>query len=293
MKMIFIFIDGFGIGENDKTKNPVYAADTPNIDNIFGTSKIFATNAGLGVPGLPQSATGQTSIFTGKNAPKVLGKHQSGQPMATLKKIINKNNLFIELKRKGLKITNSNVYRAEYLNKMFDNKDKRHRPSVTSVMTMSAGISFRNVEDYKNGHGIYHDITGQIIKDSGYDVDIITPNEAARRLYDISRDYDFTLYEHFMTDIIGHKTDMSMAISEIELLDAFLGELTRLVNIEEDIIFIASDHGNIEDVSIKTHTANEVPTIIIGKSPGIGSINIQSLVDIMPAVLGLLTQEGE
>ena len=285
LKMIFVFVDGFGLGEKDASKNPVYAADTPNLDHIFANYDVIATDASLDVPGLPQSATGQTAIFTGINAPMLLGRHLNAQPSATLKKVLNEDNLFKRLMKAGLQVTNANVYRQEYLDRMNDPAEKRYKPSVSSVMTMSAGLPFRMVEEYRNGKGIYHDITGRIIVESGYDAEIITPKEAAHRLYSISRENDFTLFEHFMSDIIGHKMDMGLAIEEIELLDAFVGELLKLADPEKDIIFITSDHGNIEDVSIKTHTLNKVPTIIIGGNHKSRTVKIRSLLDIMPAVL--------
>ncbi|MCL6560487.1 MAG: alkaline phosphatase family protein [Firmicutes bacterium] len=287
MKMIFLFIDGFGLGERDSGKNPIYAADAPNIDYVFKNFDMIPTDACLGVPGLPQSATGQTAVFTGVNASKLLGLHLSGQPTATLNNVINRRNLFKELMNMGLKVTNSNVYREEYLARMLDPKERKYRPSVTSVMSLSSGLKFRTVEDYNRGNGVYHDITGQIIKDSGYDVTIITPEEAAGRIYSISRNYDFTLFEHFMTDIIGHKMDMDLAVREIELLDAFLGEFFRLADLKEDIILITSDHGNIEDITVKTHTMNKVPTVILGEAPDGADVKIESLLDIMPAVLSI------
>ena len=285
MRMIFIFIDGFGLGDSDISGNPIFAANTPNLDFIFNNFKLLPTDTLLGVPGLPQSATGQTAIFTGVNASKVLGRHLNAQPSISLKKIIREDNLFKKLIYMGFKVTNANVYRQEYLDRMSNPEEKRYKPSVTSVMTMSAGLSFRMMEDYKKGQGIYHDITGQIIVDSGYDAEIITPVEAAGRLYAISRENDFTLFEHFMTDIIGHKMNMELAIKEIELLDAFLGELARLADQKNDIIFITSDHGNIEDIKVKTHTMNKVPTIIIGKIPAGANVNVESLMDITPVVL--------
>jgi 2,3-bisphosphoglycerate-independent phosphoglycerate mutase len=292
MRMIFVFIDGLGLGVEDKLINPVYAANAPNIQNILSGKNAIATDASLGVKGLPQSATGQTAVFTGVNAPLVLGRHLNGQPTVTLKKIIDHNNMFKELIRMGIKVTNSNIYRQEYLTKMLDPKEKRHRPSVTSVMTLSAGLKFRNVQDYNDANGVYHDITGQIIKDGGYTKTTITPREAAARLYKISRDSDFTLFEHFMTDIIGHKMNMELAVKEIELLDEFLGELIKLVDADEDIVFITSDHGNIEDTSVKTHTMNKVPTAILGKLPQELDIRIESLLDIMPAVLSIFKAQG-
>ncbi|MGI6776630.1 MAG: peptidase [Acetivibrionales bacterium] len=285
MKMLFIFIDGFGLGEKDKDKNPIYAARTPNLDFIFNNYEVIPVDASLGVDGLPQSATGQTALFTGVNAPKVLGRHLSGQPTHTLKEIINKNNLFKELINRGFKVANSNVYRQEYLEKMMDPKDRKNKPSVTSVMSMSAGIRLKTTEDYKRGCGIYHDITGQILYESGYDVDVITPEEAARRIKELTMLNDFTLFEHFMTDIIGHSMDMDKAVQEVQLLDEFLGALIDTIDLKEDIIFITSDHGNIEDISVATHTFNKVPAIIIGNISGMPAARLESLVDITPFII--------
>jgi len=287
MKIIFVFIDGFGLGEKDPDRNPIYAANAPVIQRLLGDENMIPTDTTLGVPGLPQSATGQTAIFTGVNAPKVLGHHMSGQPSVTLKKIINESNLFKELMGMGLSVTNSNVYRDEYLAKMLDPQDWKNRPSVTSVMTMSAGLNFRTVEDYKRGLGVYHDITGKIIYESGYDIMPITPAEAARRLYRISREYDFTLFEHFMTDIIGHKGDLKQCAEHIELLDSFLGELISMIDPEKDLLIITSDHGNIEDASVKTHTYNKVPTVLIGNVPLGSTQKVNSIMDITPLVVDI------
>lgn len=285
MRMIIIFIDGLGLGCEKKSKNPLFAANTPNIDYIFYRYKVIPTDASLGVDGLPQSATGQTAIFTGVNAAKILGKHISGQPTYTLKKIIMNNNLFKQLINMGLTVTNTNVYRQEYLNRMMDNKDRMNRPSVTSIMNISAGLEFRTVEHYIKGKGIYHDISGQLLIDYGYKVNRLSPKEAAERLCEISREYDVSLFEHFMTDIIGHMMDMDRSIMQLEMLDDFLGELIRLVDLRNDVILLTSDHGNIEDVTVKTHTMNKVPTVILGEAPCHIPLRIASLLDITPAII--------
>lgn len=287
MRMLFIFIDGFGLGEPDPGKNPVFAAKTPALDRIFSEGLVIPTETRMGVPGLPQSATGQTAIFTGVNAPKAIGRHLNAQPSPALREIIGRDNLFKMLMREGFTVTNANAYRQEYLDRMNDPGERRYKPSVTSVMTMSAGVRFRLVDDYRRGEGIYHDITGKIIEESGYGSGTISPQEAARRLYSISRQYDFTLFEHFMTDIIGHRMDRNAAVEEIELLDAFFGGLMDLLDPLEDLLFITSDHGNIEDISIKPHTMNEVPTVLYGKLPAGVRVRIGSLTDITPAVVEL------
>ena len=288
-RVLFVFIDGFGIGEPDAEINPIFAARTPALDKIYAEGLVMPTDPLLGVAGLPQSATGQTAIFTGVNAPEAVGRHVNAQPTKPLRDIIESDNLFKRLLSRGLKVANANVYRQEYLDRMHDPSDKRYKPSVTSVMTMSAGMQFRRVEEFNKGMGIYHDITGQIIVDSGYDSHVITPEEAAERYHSIALENDFTLFEHFVTDLVGHKRDLQLAIETIEKLDAFLGALITRLNPEEDLLFITSDHGNIEDISVKTHTKNLVPTILYGKIPNREKVEVKSLLDITPMVLNILT----
>jgi 2,3-bisphosphoglycerate-independent phosphoglycerate mutase len=290
MKLIFIFIDGLGIGDKNPVKNPIYAAKAPCLINLFENVPYAEVDVTMGIKGLPQSATGQTAIFTGVNASRAINRHLNGQPTFTLKNIINEDNLFKRLIKMGLSPTNTNVYRDEYLQNMLTLKDRRLSPSVTTVMCMSSGIPFRGVKEFTEGNGIYHDLTGMIIKENGYDVEPISPEESANRLFYISKDYDFTLFEHFMTDIIGHKADVEKGMEHILLLDRFLQRLLELVKDTDTTVFITSDHGNIEDCSIKTHTMNKVPAWIISKNDKYEKIRmgITEITDIFGAVLSIL-----
>ena len=291
MKVIFIFLDGVGIGKKDRTTNPVYATQQQVLARLIDNAR-FQADASMGVEGLPQSATGQTAIFTGVNAPKVLNRHLSGQPTISLKKVIYKSNIFSELVKMGYKVTSSNVYRDEYLENMLNVKDRKHRPSVTSVMSMAADVEFRTVNEFINENGVYHDITGETLKESGYEVDTVTPKRAAQNLYRLSRNYDFTLYEHFLTDIQGHKADFGEAVDLIDRLDNFFEELMKQMDFEEDVLIMTSDHGNIEDVSVHTHTMNKVPVVVLGKKAENIKTQVHSLTDIMPFVLEVFSKNG-
>jgi len=288
MRILFIFIDGFGIGQEDPDKNPIYAAETPAFDRLFSDGLVIPTDALLGVPGLPQSATGQTTIFTGINAARAAGRHVCAQPTKELRDIIEKDNLFKMLMREGYSVANANVYRQEYLDLMNDPKQKRYKPSVTSVMTMSAGLDFLKMDDYNSGRGIFHDITGQVLVDNGFDISIITPQQAAARYYSVAVENDFTLFKFFLTDLAGHKKDMELGVKVIKLLDDFLASLLELTDPGRDLLFITSDHGNIEDLSVKTHTKNQVPTILYGNIPEDIDPEIHTLEDITPSVLKLI-----
>jgi 2,3-bisphosphoglycerate-independent phosphoglycerate mutase len=70
-KVLMIFIDGFGLGAR-RDDNPYFFARTPFFDQLLGGHILYAdsqvvqgdravmipTDACLGVPGIPQSATG-------------------------------------------------------------------------------------------------------------------------------------------------------------------------------------------------------------------------------------------
>ena len=75
--------------------------------------------------------------------------------------------------------------------------------------------------------------------------------------------YDFSLFEYWSTDYAGHKQDMSWAVRQLEMLDSVLAGLLRAVDADQ-LILMSSDHGNMEDLSTRRHTAAPVPALIIG-----------------------------
>ena len=95
MSVLLFFIDGLGIGTRGP-QNPLDGLDDAEPLAIFReeteeTSQqtietihdgiVVPTDACLGVEGRPQSASGQTTILTGINAPALLGYHKQGFPM--------------------------------------------------------------------------------------------------------------------------------------------------------------------------------------------------------------------
>ena len=96
--IFYFFIDGIGYGENNPQKNPFskfaksfflpLGGKALPEGSLFSRGEYIQTDACMEVSGLPQSATGQTALWTGINAPKILERHISGFPTFTLKKII-------------------------------------------------------------------------------------------------------------------------------------------------------------------------------------------------------------
>ena len=286
MKILLFFIDGFGIGDKINSRNPFLKSKTPLLDKIsnhkLGT--YIKTDVSMKVTGLPQSATGQTALLTGKNAAKAMGRHKSGFPGPTLIKLIANHNIYKQLNKYNLNSTFANAYTQNYVKKVYQNKQ---RASVTTQCVINSENKFRFLKDIKNNNAIYQDFTNKILSDKGHNIELFTPEKAANILSDIALKHDFTLYEFFQSDKAGHSQDMNFAIKTIENLDRFLTQLVQ--NLKNKVtIIISSDHGNIENLSTNTHTKNKVPTIIIGKQKLDLKKSINKITDITPAIISEL-----
>ena len=163
-KVLMIFIDGLGIGRTDRERNPL-AHFPARILRCFTDSRkklpreglALASNPGMGVPGLPQSATGQAALFTGINTAESVGRHLSGFPTAGLKRIVAESSILRKAGESGGKVAFANTYTEAYLHKLYpDNPEYRPdlppgdsgfagpgKKSVTTVMSENAGLRFR------------------------------------------------------------------------------------------------------------------------------------------------------
>ncbi len=251
-----------------------------NTDPFQG--KIIPTRADLDVKGLPQSATGQTTLLTGINASKYLGRHLSGFPNHDLRLLLKKHSILKTLKEKGFHPTFLNVFRPKFFELP---EEVQWRLSATTVATLAADIPIQTLDDLKYRQAIYQDLTNDTLILRGYDVPHLTLEEAAKILSKRVADYDFILYEYFLTDKAGHSLDIERGRHEIRKLDDFLSYLIPNLDLENTCLLLSSDHGNIEDISIKPHTRNPVLTKIWGQDTDRLSNKIHSIEDITPAIL--------
>ncbi|GAB7386311.1 metalloenzyme [Bacillaceae bacterium] len=301
MKVILLFIDGVGLGD-DAPYNPFYAFAFPFLDSVLQGGKltkklgpyqrgdvwVIPTDATLGVAGVPQSATGQATIFTGRNAPAFVGEHQSGFPFKRLREWIKRDTIYSQVYRRGMTAAFANAYSQEYFARK---TTKRGWMSVTTVAMLSARLRIRMLEDLLAGDAVFHDLTRESLQERYPDIPPVEPEDAARDLLRIASRHHLTVHEYFLTDVAGHKQDPGFARRVLADYDRFLAALYR--NKPDDVtILLCSDHGNCEDLRAKGHTRNDVPTIIFGRRGERVAGRIRSLVDIAPAVLTLLETTG-
>ncbi|MDP1675391.1 MAG: hypothetical protein Q8L88_00895 [Bacteroidota bacterium] len=297
MALYFIFWDGVGYGKKDPKKNPFFTAKLPTFSRLLsnnlpslsfkkfssGVVSLSPVNTTLRIPGLPQSGTGQTAIMTGMNASKFVGKHFGPYPYSTLIPIIREKNLFKQLQQLNKTFFFANGYPKRYFDYIFGPKG---RVPTIALSYISTGKTLNTHEEIKKRKAISADIAGTRWVELGHpDVEPLNPIEAGKLFYQLGANIDLNFFEYFVTDHAGHSQEMSMAVEMLERMDGFIAGILEEFDYEKDIILMISDHGNIEDLSVKTHTKNPVPLIVIGKQHFYFSSRIKNLTHVTPAVI--------
>jgi hypothetical protein len=283
---LFVFVDGVGAGDPDPERNPLARgefllsrfADGRGAALPRGGRAVLA-DATLGVPGRPQSATGQTAILTGENAPRLLGRHLLGFPNAALRELLRARSVFRALAAAGRRAAFANAYPVAYLRALgieaagepeFEvggRRGRRARAAATTVAFAAGGGRFRTWEDARARRALTHDITGRRARAYGADLPLRDPEEAAAILLDLALEHDFTAFEFFETDEAGHARSMESALDALTRLDGLLRALVAGLG-EDDALVVASDHGNLEDLSTRNHTRAPVPVLGFGRAAG-------------------------
>jgi 2,3-bisphosphoglycerate-independent phosphoglycerate mutase len=291
---LLFFIDGLGIGARGAA-NPLDGLEEASPLAVFQNEEpatifdgvVVPTDACLGIPGRPQSASGQTTILTGINAPAKLGYHKQGFPNAALLEIIREHSIFRQLRQAGIMpITFANAYTQRFFS------ERPRWVSATTAAVEATQLKFRTVDDLREGRAVFQDFTNVALIARGEDVTERSAEEAGKVLSTIVADHRFTLYEYFITDKMGHAQDMKEARSVIKALAAMLRTLLATLDLNRTTVILTSDHGNIEDLSTRNHTLNAVPTIIWGPARERVARQVHSLADITPAILDVFGVGG-
>jgi hypothetical protein len=290
-----VFIDGIGIGKKDEINNPFFGFGFKTFLDIFGeiphlekrklkgdNSFLFPVDALMGIPGIPLSGTGQTSIFCGVNAPKLIGQHFGPYPYSTLIPVIKEKNIFHEFRKRSMKASFANAYPKMFFEYV---KSGRRRLSVTTMSCILSGMKLNSISDLYRGNALSPDIINKrLVERFSYKLPIIKPETAAKRLIGISALNHFTAFEIFQTDHLGHGRNADQLEEFIGILDRFLYYLLTHLPKNQTLV-VCSDHGNFENLSIKMHTFNPSLCITAGRNAEQLSKKIKKLYNIKPAIM--------
>jgi 2,3-bisphosphoglycerate-independent phosphoglycerate mutase len=290
--LLLFFIDGLGIGLRDEF-NPLHLTESVaplahfknETSDIIFDGIMIPTDASLGIEGRPQSASGQTTILTGVNAPQLLGYHKQGFPNQALRDVITENSIFRQLENLNIQ---PNIFANAYTPQFFT-ETPRWKSATTVAVEASETVKFRTLEDMQNGEAVFMDFTNSVLRARGFEAELWTAERAGKVLAEITKNHRFTLYEYFITDKIGHDQDFELAGKVLPDLAKMLRTVLENLDLESSTVIMTSDHGNIEDLSKRNHTLNQVPTVIWGRDKEKIAKNISSLADITPSIVQTLS----
>ncbi len=307
MRVLFMFLDGVGLGVNDPVINPLARAEMPNLQKLLGGQKLLAASApydgpraslraidpNLGVSGLAQSATGQAVLLTGVNIPAALGYHYGPKPNPETAAFLQDGGIFGELTRAGKLAALLNAYPPGYFHGI--SSGKRLYSSIPLAVT-NAGLPLFTIDDLIAERAISADFTGEGLRErmGRLDVPELAPAKAGARLADLSQQFDFAFFEYWLSDYAGHGQNMNAALRLLEIADVVLGGLLEAWKDEEGLVLLTSDHGNLEDLSTRRHTTNPVPLLLIGNKKARRLFEgVADLAGVAPAIKKVILGEDQ
>lgn len=308
--ILLLFVDGIGLAPGGP-HNPFTGAAMPCLSHLLGgplTSEVLAggderlvaarpplpavllraIDAGLGVPGLPQSASGQTALLTGENAAALLGRHATAFPGPQLRDLLLRKSLLLRARAGGARVTFANAFTARYFAAVASG---RRRHGAFTLATLAAGVALRDRDALVSGRAVTWDLCGDLASElAGEPLPVRRAEEAGEVLARLLADHELVVFETFLPDLVGHRRLALDAAATLGRLDALLAGLLPALPPGASVV-LTSDHGNLEDATHKVHTANPVPLLVVGPAAP-SFLGAASLLDVTPTILRWLAGQG-
>jgi len=310
-RTIFIFLDGVGFGA-EHPSNPFFSGRYAYLP-LFPSGGILPDGRPVGLletacslPGIPQSATCQTALFTGCSGKSLGPGHKQGYPDTRLRRLIRNSNLLSSLQRMGKKACYLNAYpfhahffQHPHLRLEADGTISfssefpplwQRMISVTTCLMLSILQPPFGETDIRNRISLYQDFSNRSLREQGANLPEFTPEEAGEILFRASRSCDFLLYEFFQTDIYAHRRSFAECTELIGTINRLIETLVTRLDPGQDTLIITSDHGNIEDLNTIGHTRNPVPFIVWGAGHERLVPHVDRLETVTPGLLSWITE---
>ncbi|HUF11602.1 MAG TPA: alkaline phosphatase family protein [Longimicrobiales bacterium] len=301
-RVLVVFLDGVGVGENDPATNPLAAAAAPAIRALLdgrrpvagdlpysgARASALGLDATLGVDGLPQSGTGQAALLTGVNAAQRFGRHFGPFTPTALRPLVESESMLARGVRDGLDVAFANAYPASLI-ALATGSGRLPLPlrSAIVIAAMGARVLVRHEPELIAGDAIASEITHTGWREGlgRTDVPEISAAQAGRNLAAIAERHDLTLFAHYATDGAGHLQDLNAGSDAWQRVDEFLGAVIGAMA-SDVLLAVVSDHGNLEDARVQ-HTRNPALCILAGPGHAALAERLSSLMDVAPALLGV------
>ncbi len=173
-------------------------------------------------------------------------------------------------------------------------RPKRFHMSASTIAALAGGARddearmLAGENALGDGRAATFDLTGDAIRARGYHAPRRSIVDAAHAIAAGAHEKDLALFETFLTDEAGHAQDTAWARHEIVRLDRFLGALFDSLDANKDLVVITSDHGNLEDLSTRSHTRNRIPLFAWGKDASTFTNAVAAAGGSLASVAGVL-----
>lgn len=316
-RLLFVFLDGVGLGPADPGRNPL-SGDWPGLralarqdwtaaawrDERQSGLVTAALDARLGIAGLPQSATGQATLLTGHNAAQIMGRHYGPWPGPTLQALLARGSLFVDGVASGGALL-ANAYPARYLTAVRvgtgaaaqaspAGRLRRARPSAAVAAALAAGLELQDTQAWDEGRAVAPELDAARVASA-----VAAPGRSgtgagvcheARTLALLAGAHAFTFFDVWSGDRAGHRQDAAGAHAFLSRLDTFLPALAAALPADVTLL-VVSDHGNLEDLCSPSHTLAPVPLLALGPAAQ-AFAGARSLLDVAPAVRRVLAAKA-
>ena len=256
--LLWLALDGVGHPQ-DAPPDSVWDTELPTLRPLIDAG--YALDAALGVPGLPQSATGQACWLTGQDAVRVMGEHFGPQPGPTLRRLLDAASLPAELTQAGGHVALANFYPPGYFAaQASDQRRGRPRHGCFPYSALGAGLPLNppDLPLVPPTLGLDHTAPWQPQRPRG---DCARLGETLARTAQ-QCGYDLVILDLWLSDTIGHLRGDPAPAAALAAGREYLRRVDALlagVLAGGAAAVLSSDHGNLENLHTASHTRARVP----------------------------------
>jgi hypothetical protein len=254
--LVWLALDGVG-HPADAPPESVWDQDLPTLRPLVDAG--LALDTTLGVPGLPQSGTGQTCWLTGQDAVRYMGEHFGPHPGPTLQRLLRAAGLPGRLTAAGGRAALVNSYVPEY----FAAQARRPRAGCFPYAFGAAGLPLN-----PPGFPLIPATLGLSYAEPWTPVrDLAELSRLGEALGLAAHGADLLVADLWFGDLLGHRGRVP---TPPEVMAAGRAYLARVDALLEGVLqtgaraVLGSDHGNLENLNVKAHTLARVPFAGVG-----------------------------
>ncbi|MFK7602240.1 metalloenzyme domain protein [Deinococcus sp. SM5_A1] len=264
--VIWLALDGVG-HPGDAPPGSVWEQELPALRPLIDAGVALDTT--LGVPGLPQSGTGQSCWLTGVDAVRLMGKNGMGEhfgphPGPTLQRLLRQSSLPARLEAAGLRAALANHYVPQYL----EAQARRPRMGCFPFSFTAAGLPLNPPAVPPLGAPL-----GLGYREPWTPVQTLSEVAGVgQALARAAREHDLIVADLWFGDLLGHLGREAGPSPEVRVAaSSYLARVDALLSGLLDAgarVVVGSDHGNLEDLNTKSHTVARVPFAGVGVDLG-------------------------